>query len=314
MTNNDYQKLNSFLSKSSIYEKDFNLAQTQGLYDYQGLLIWKTFVFFCYEKIQQVRKMVGDENFSRDFWNREATSDSKKYPLDKFDNTNTYCYSDLEDEIIVRMIARVFQLEKNYIDLLNSLKKKRDYSAHVVRRDLFGLKDIDIADMLDKVVCVCETISEKYKNTYIKDIDESLLSELNLSGSEINYFIDHKIKSLASSKSFNNSQSLMKVLEKNFDKLSTKSIDSILEGIQNGQIIHGYNQALDLSYSTSFLTNLLAQSQKIGGDLNSWKSFYEGLGESDQERFVEIKRSLENSGVEFNIFDLKYIDPNDIPF
>lgn len=314
MTNNDYQKLSSFLSKNSIYENDFNLAQSQGLSDYQGLLIWKTFVFFCYEKIQQIRKILGDKKFLTDFWNHEATSDSKKYPLDKFDNTNLYSYSDLEDEIVVRMIARIFQLEKNYIDLLNGLKKKRDYSAHVVRRDLFGLKDTDISDMLDKVVCVCETIAEKYKNTHLQDIDEGLLSELNLSASEINYFIDHKIKSLSASKSFNDSQSLMKILEKNFNKLSIKSIDSILEAIQNGQIIHGYNQALDLNYSTSFLTNLLAQSQKIGSDLKSWKTFYEGLGESDQERFVEIKRSLQNSGVEFNFIDLKYTDPYDIPF
>mgnify|MGYP006286862349 CR=1 FL=1 len=314
MTNNDYQKLSGFLSKNSIYENDFNLAQSQGLHDYQGLLIWKTFIFFCYEKIQQTRKVLGEETFFASFWNHESTSDIKKYPLEKFDNTNIYCYSDLEDEIIVRMVARIFQLEKNYIDLLTSLKKKRDYSAHVVRRDLFGLKDIDISDILDKIICVCETISEKYKNTYLQNIEDSFLSEINLSGSEINYFIDHKINSLSTSKSFNSSESLMKILEKNFDKLSQKSIESILEAIKNGQIIYGYNQALDLNYSTSFLTNLLAQSQKIGSDLTIWKSFYEGLGKSDQERFVEIKRSLQNSGIEFNFINLKYTEPYNIPF
>lgn len=297
MTNNDYQKLSSFLSKSSLYENDFNLAQSQGLHDYQGLLIWKTFIYFCYEKIQQIRKIIGDDKFFNDFWNYEATADAKKYPLKKFDNTNIYCYSDLDDEVVIRLIAKIFQLEKNYTDLLSGLKKKRDYSAHVVRRDLFGLKDNGISDMLDKVVSVCETIGEKYKNSFLQNIEDDLLPELNLSGSEINFYLDQKINSLSMSRSFNDSQNLMKILENNFDKLSANSIESILNNIKNGQKIHNYNQVLDSGYSTNFLINLLAQSQKIGANLNSWKIFFESLSESDQNRFIEIKKSLQNAGI-----------------
>lgn len=312
MINNDYQNLSNFLSDQSIYEKDFYSAQAVELYDYQGLLVWKTFIHYCYEKIQQVRIIVGEEEFRESFWNSGGTSDKKKYQLEKFDNSILYCYSDLEDATIIQLVARIFKLEKNYIDLLNNMKKKRDFSAHVVMRSLFGLKDVDIADMLDKIIQICTIINEKYKNEYLLDAGDDILSSVNLSASEVNFYINNKIQALSNSKSFDDSQKLMKILERNLDKLSSRSIDSILSSIQNGQIVYGYNQALDLSYSSSFLLNLLSQSKKIGSNLISWKSFYEGLSESDQERFVDIKRSLKNSGVEFDFNNLKYLEPGDM--
>ena len=120
------------------------------------------------------------------------------------------------------------------------------------------------------------------------------------------------MSAIQESSSFNSTEVIFSSLAKKIHLLSCRSIGNILSAVQNGMVIGGYNQSLDLGYAYFFLTEMLKESYKKGCDLNIWKNFYEGLDESDQERFYDIRKSLQAHSVEFDT--LKYIHPDDIPF
>ncbi len=119
------------------------------------------------------------------------------------------------------------------------------------------------------------------------------------------------------SNTFDDSDRLMKIVEPKLGLIDEVGIAEILKAsIDNvNNSLGPYNQILSASHAPVFFQNLLAAAIFLGSDMDIWVDFYLGLDESDQVRFIEVRKMLEQKGMFFDSLDpISSFDPNDIPF
>ena len=75
-----------------------------------------------------------------------------------------------------------------------------------------------------------------------------------------------------------------------------------------------YNQVLDASKAGLLFITLYNRSKEVSFPFQEWKAFYLSLDEDQQKRFYNIREDLEKNGISFELDELKFIHPNDIPF
>jgi hypothetical protein len=314
--NLSYLDMSKFLSSSSnFYKDDFEIAQQQELHDYAVILLWKTFMLFAYERIKQTRGIIGDDVFDNEYWNKGSLADSKKN-LKLFPIGNVYIYSSLEDDNIIDLIGRMFDLEKNYSQLLKSIKNDRNTAAHVAS-EILKSKEVTVQKTLDDLIRVVNQIDQAFKVKFLAQINlEDVITRVD-SEQHFNYLIAEKVvKAIQESLNYNSTDNLLEMLRNKIYMFSYDSVQMILEALKNGQIANGgYNQALDAGSTYQFVVDLLAESYKKNYDLSFWKKWFLSLCESDQKRFYDIRKSLQTNGVEFTLTEHDYWhEDDDIPF
>lgn len=313
-----YSDLAKFLDNPDFYQEEYESASNTDLLDYQMILIWKTFVLFVYQKISEVRKILGDDEFSHQYWCKSSflVKENKcKYPLEDFEITNIYSYSSISDNEIIDVVCRIFGLEKNFKQLLHTIKNDRDTASHV-SSDIVKTQDQTINKNLNDAIRIAEQIDNIYKNKFLNKVNDKLMS-INQSSneSELNYLIDNYfLEQIREAKNFDEAENLLSVVNKKMHLLSEESIKNILYAMLQGENNGGYIQSIDLGYSYQFLTNLLKESYKKKINLECWKDFYMELDKPSQKRFLDIRKSLEQKGIEFDWQKLKHITSEDFPF
>ena len=147
---------------------------------------------------------------------------------------------------------------------------------------------------------------QKIKDEEEKEFQRNLTLRLKTS-------IPERIKTV---NSFAGADSLMNAILSRIDYIDSEGVEQILKAsLENNDYSAGpYNQVTSASYARNFFTKLLEKSIAIGCDLKVWKDFYLLLGEDDQERFYQLRKKLEEKGVVFDLMEIKYIHPDDIPF
>jgi hypothetical protein len=118
------------------------------------------------------------------------------------------------------------------------------------------------------------------------------------------------------SNSWGNTDKIIIKIQPYIKGFNSNTISEILRAsIENQDYSLGpYNQVLDASKASLLFVSLYNRSKEISFPLNEWKVFYLSLDESQQKRFYNIREDLEKNGVDFNLLELKFIHPNDIPF
>lgn len=115
---------------------------------------------------------------------------------------------------------------------------------------------------------------------------------------------------------FADAEKLMRSIEPKINLLDPEAIEQILNAsIENNNYSAGpYNQVLDSGYSSEFFYKLLCKSKEAGFNLKIWKDFYLLMDEDEQKRHYNLRKFLQESGIEFDIEELKCLDTEDIPF
>lgn len=153
-------------------------------------------------------------------------------------------------------------------------------------------------------------ISEKDK----KDVEkiEAELKEREIL-EKIQSVIADKLKT---SNSWGNTDNIIIKIQPYIKNFSSNTISEILKAsIENQDYSIGpYNQVLDASKAGLLFVTLYNRSKEISFPLQEWKVFYLSLDEDQQKRFYNIREDLEKNGIGFELNELKFIHPNDIPF
>lgn len=308
---NEYKKLTSHLIRSDYYLNEFKKAVDSELYNYSSILIWKTIMLYFYERIHQTRQLTNDEVFKK-HWEQGKLSE-KQYSLEKYSNDNIFIFNDIEDEAILKLGKRLFDLDENLIKaLLYRVKHDRDTAAHVADETL-NATEIQIQQTLQHCNKVIEKIEASFCDNYLfKAINEdpSTIQVQEITHSSFKHLLNAKIlEGLKTSPSFDTSSKLMRFISDHIEKLEPKDIENILSNSLENKGM--YNQVIDAVQSYGFFNRLLKHSYMIGVDLSSWKSFYLALDVNQKKHLKVLKESLIKNGVEF---DDEQVDLSEIPF
>lgn len=299
----DYNKIREYLIDPEKYLEEYTVLEKNNIYDLMFLISWKTFILFCYQKIYQIRNLVGDELFKEEYW--KDNDKDKNTKLDKIDKKEFYCYSCLIDEKLLLTIANFFTLDKNSMETLKIYKKQRDRVAHVSDKD-YKNDEKDLEKFNKFIINIMDKISKKFNTEFLKNYDENW-DQKKLSRHDEN---NSWISLLEHSKDFNDAENTMKLIEKNMDILSGESIKDILDSMIRANSLP-YNQSIDAYYSVDFLCKILEKAKEIGMDFDSWKSFYLELNKQQQKKNEYIKKFLEQKGYIFLPKDIKFKEDND---
>jgi hypothetical protein len=118
------------------------------------------------------------------------------------------------------------------------------------------------------------------------------------------------------SNSWGNTDKIIIKIQPYIRGFDSSTISEILRAsIENKDYSLGpYNQVLDASKAHLLFVSLYNRSKEINFPLNEWKAFYLSLDEDQQKRFYNVREDLEKNGIDFDLLELKFIHPNDIPF
>lgn len=121
---------------------------------------------------------------------------------------------------------------------------------------------------------------------------------------------------LRTSNSWGNTDNIIIKIQPYIKNFSSNTISEILKAsIENQDYSLGpYNQVLDASKAGLLFVALYNRSKEIDFPFQEWRVFYLSLDEDQQKRFYNIKEDLEKNGISFELDELKFIHPNDIPF
>jgi len=121
---------------------------------------------------------------------------------------------------------------------------------------------------------------------------------------------------LRTSNSWGNTDSIIIKIHPYIKNFSPNTISEILKAsIENQDYSLGpYNQVLDASKAGLLFITLYNRSKEVSFPFQEWKAFYLSLDEDQQKRFYNIREDLEKNGISFELDELKFIHPNDIPF
>lgn len=145
---------------------------------------------------------------------------------------------------------------------------------------------------------VQKEVAELRERDVLRELEEQIADKLRLSNT------------------WANSDKIMRGADPYISQFSAKTIIDIIQAAkENAGISAGpYNQVLDASGASAFLTKVFDRSLEVGVPMSTWKQFYADMGEDEQKRFVHLRKKLEHKGVEFNFEELKHFLPEDIPF
>jgi hypothetical protein len=121
---------------------------------------------------------------------------------------------------------------------------------------------------------------------------------------------------LRESNSWGNTDNLIDIITPYIKKFNQKTISEILKAsIENQDYSFGpYNQVLDASKSKQLFVQLYMRSKEIDFPLSEWRTFYLLLDENQQKRFYDLRKDMEKNGVSFELTELQFIHPDDVPF
>ena len=111
------------------YKEQFIKSCDNGLYDYAIILLWKTFMLIQYKNIRHNRIILGDQVFET-IWSKGSLSDSK-IKLNDFNINNIYAYNKIDDNKILDLLGRIYDIDGNLIKKLKSWSGQRAICAHV---------------------------------------------------------------------------------------------------------------------------------------------------------------------------------------
>lgn len=310
----NYIELSNFLIRKDFYREQYRKALSQELYDFLVILAWKTFILFAYEKIQQSRHIVGDDNFKQDFWEKGSLI-SKKYDLSNYPVDNVFCYNELDDEQVIDLLKRTYEFDENFSKKLKVLRTNRNTAAHVAEETLTATAT-QVSNMLDLLLKAVKCIDNKYKNKFLSttEFDRDNWSRISFSESDFKFILNTKIlPGLKAARTFEVATKIMKFIEGCADYLDIQSVEKILiASLENGD---PYNQVIDANYGYIFFNFLLEKTYKLKGDFCKWKEFYDQLNSNRQTKYSNIKESLKKQGVDFGEpLGEEEINLDDIPF
>lgn len=309
-----YEKFIELLPRdySEKYKVHFNIAVDSELYDYAIILLWKTFMLVQYKNIRQSRIVLGDTEFEKNW--AQGSLGENKMKLINFNKDSIYSYNKIDDEKVLDLLGRVYDIDHNFVKMLKNLKDRRGTCAHVAD-DILLATQSQVSNILDELVNISEKISENHNDKVLRSCDIEKISEIkDLSKIDSIVVVDRVVKELAVAPSFKKAEELMKLIIPHEDILSEEKIELILKrSLENTGV---YNQVLDASYALEFLSNLLRVAYANQQDLMIWVKFYNKLDDKLKEKFSDIRRSLKQHGAEgiINPNDDEFLDPEDIPF
>jgi hypothetical protein len=308
----DYFELSNFLVRNDFYRSQYAKGVSKKLYDFLIIILWKTFILFSYEKIQQTRHIVSKDKFKIDYWEKKGLKE-KKHELSNYPIDNVFSYNEIEDEKIIDLLKRIYEFDENFSKKLKALKTDRNTSAHVAEKTLFST-EIQINNATSFLLKAVKNIDNKYKNKFLKTIKlkETVWEKISYSKTDFKFILNIKILlELKKANSFDSAKDIMKFIERFVDYLDIECIEKILTtSFENKGT---YNQVIDGSYGYSFFNFLLDRTYEIKGNLNKWKLFYEQLNDDQKYRYLNIKDSLNKQGIFFEK-DEEEIDINSILF
>lgn len=121
---------------------------------------------------------------------------------------------------------------------------------------------------------------------------------------------------LRESNSWQATDKLLKLSTPFISKFGVKTIVDVIHAARDNVLISfgPYNQVLSASEALDFFAKLYKRSLEIGVPLNEWKQLYLEMDSGEQERYINLRKSLENKGIKFSLDELKYYLPEDLPF
>jgi hypothetical protein len=129
--------------------------------------------------------------------------------------------------------------------------------------------------------------------------------------------IEQKIaEKLRNSNSWDQTDGIINLCLPYVDRFGTNTITEILKASRDNIDISAgpFNQVIDASLAPKFFARLYKRALEIGASLNEWKQFYIEMDEGQQEKYINLRKSLENKEVKFSMNELKYYLLEDIPF
>lgn len=291
-----YATLNNFLIHKSLYQKEYEKALSVNLYDFLIILIWKTFMLFSYEKVQQIRNIIGDEDFEKKYWKRGGLT-GNKYSIHNYPISNVFCYNELKDEQIIDLLKKLYEFDNNFSKKLKVLKTDRNTAAHVVEKDLKAT-NTQVKNTLNFLTKAVQIIDRKHKNKFLDIIEpgQDHLKKITFSESDFEYILEAKIlPGLKNAETFDVATEFMKFIKNYSEYLNSQSIKKILTAsIKNNPLDNSYyyNQVIDANYGPIFFSFLLEKTYSLKSGLSKWKQFYKALGDR-QKRYSKIKDLIE---------------------
>ena len=305
-----FRRLLTYIYHKEKYLVQFRKSLLQDLYDFSIILIWKMFLLFIYEKLQQI-----PGNLIKEAWKNKHSKELKG-----FKENNLYWPNTQDDELIISFLYEIYDnIDKNVVKIANSLSIKRDAAAHV--SDI----DCDISDVdrfLEEILKLCSKIQRAHAQ-YLEKFDLNEVNKIiiakNFSVQDIKFFVGKFINLFKESGSFKEAREIRKNISLFKGYISREDIIKIVKAIQENSIGHSYHQILQTGGTDTFIKELY----DIYGEASTeWKNFAKFIKEDLLKRGDE-GYYLANYNWLFEIFNmetfrdenlLKEPPPEDIPF
>ncbi len=121
---------------------------------------------------------------------------------------------------------------------------------------------------------------------------------------------------LSNVNTFAEANKIMRAVETKVKLVDPEAIELILKAsLENStNSIGPYNQVVDASRAPTFFSILLQKSIESNWDIKIWKIFYLSLDKAGQERFYDLRKTLQDADVKFTLSEIEYIHADDVPF
>jgi hypothetical protein len=168
------------LSQTNIalsYENNLNKSIKNDLWEYGVLIIWKTIILFCYEKMFQI--------FTLGLLNQKFIDNLKSHNRDCI---NCFSFNCLEDKFIGDNLHYIWKnLDKNFQNIFKDLLNERNSLSHVneyeyseVKFMAYFEKSLELLDYLEKLhlMNIDEIVNFIIKNNYFPNLCEKEIKKL----------------------------------------------------------------------------------------------------------------------------------------
>lgn len=163
----------------------------------------------------------------------------------------------------------------------------------------------------------CYTDLQQLPDMSVKEKEEIKKIETDTKEQNILENINQNVaEKLRTSNSWGNTDKIIRAILPYIDQFPVSTISRILKAsIENSEYSFGpYNQVTDASEARNLFPKLYSRSKTIDFPMAEWKQFYISLDEGQQELYYPLRKDLEKSGIKFELSELKFIHPDDIPF
>lgn len=202
---------------------------------------------------------------------------------------------------------RLYFFTKNYKDWCIEIDEKKVFNPFLI--DEFSKRFAGTMEWFDNLKFLPSTTPSE-KQAVQKEVSQL---DQNDTSRKVEATIADKLRY---SNSWGDSDRIMDTAVPFIEKFSAKTIIEILKASRDNLKISAgpYNQVLGASRAAAFFDKLVRQSFNLNMPLSVWKEFYSELDENEQERFISIRRALEEKDTHFSIDEIKHLTSKDISF